>query len=305
MSLLAETSLSPTPTTAGGYEYIWFNGHPVAETNGGTHWTFTDHLGTPLIQTDSAGVVFWRAEYEPYGRVFALRTADQHQPLRLPGQEAEQLNLGTNGATERSYNIFRWYRTAWNRYTQSDPAGGFDSDRGLSRSVANAYGYARGNPLLQVDPTGEFSVDFDSSCRRLPSNQQEHLADAVESAIAKLPFAPPCAAKPLQRFTVHCGSCSGYCGHAGYAMFFGGKICLNVEAAFNGQCGSGPACLGATLFHEMMHACGGATLSRGKTERTAYGCQERFYGATGLCSDTTPGKYKPHCVPPCESESDR
>jgi RHS repeat-associated protein len=151
MSLLAETSLSPTPTTAGGYEYIWFNGHPVAEKNSGTHWTFTDHLGTPLIRTDSAGVVFWRAEHEPYGSVFALRTADQHQPLRLPGQEAEQLNLGANGVTERSYNIFRWYRPTWGRYTQTDP---LKLTGGL-----NLFQYAESDPVDLIDPDGLAPLD--------------------------------------------------------------------------------------------------------------------------------------------------
>ncbi len=118
MNLIAETEIkTDTGTPAVLYEYIWFNGHPVAQVDPGptTHWTVTDHLGTPLIRTDDTGSISWRAEHEPYGTVFALRTADQHQPLRLPGQEAEQLNLGANGATERSYNIFRWYRTAWGR----------------------------------------------------------------------------------------------------------------------------------------------------------------------------------------------
>jgi uncharacterized protein RhaS with RHS repeats len=92
------------------YEYIWFDGHPVAQADAGgaTHWTFTDHLGTPLLLTNSDASTYWRAEYEPFGAVYALRSADVHQPLRFPGQEAEQLNLGANGVTEREYNVFRW-----------------------------------------------------------------------------------------------------------------------------------------------------------------------------------------------------
>jgi uncharacterized protein RhaS with RHS repeats len=73
------------------------NGHPIAEENVGTHWTFTDHLGTPILQTDSTGNVFWRPEYEPYGRIWTLRTADQHEALRFPGQEAEELNISGDG----------------------------------------------------------------------------------------------------------------------------------------------------------------------------------------------------------------
>lgn len=134
------------------YEYIWFGGMLVAQVDSGTvtHWTFTDHLGTPLIQTDTAGAVYWRAEHEPYGRVFALRPptlADQHQPLRLPGQEAERFNLGTNGSTERFYNIFRWYRSNWGRYTQSDPAEFESGD-------LNLYRYVLDNPIRFSDPHG-------------------------------------------------------------------------------------------------------------------------------------------------------
>jgi RHS repeat-associated protein len=157
MNLMAETELTSAPSPAILYEYIWFGGQPVAQVDsaGTTSWTFTDHLGTPLIQTSSAQGVTWRAEHEPYGEVFALRTADQHQPLRLPGQEAEQLNLGPNGATERSYNIFRWYRPGWGRYTQTDPVGWqyyLPDPKAIRTGLA--YGYADLNPLANGDPTG-------------------------------------------------------------------------------------------------------------------------------------------------------
>ena len=118
--------MSEMTVPSGGttYEYVWFGGQPVAQLDTAastttTHWIFTDHLGTPIIETDAAGTVDWRAEYEPYGKIFAFRAgATRHQPLRLPGQEA--------GSGESSYNIFRWYRAGWGRYTQSDPlaAGG-------------------------------------------------------------------------------------------------------------------------------------------------------------------------------------
>ncbi len=149
MNLLSETELrTTTGTPLVLYEYIWFNGHPVAQVEPGpvTRWTFTDHLGTPIIQTDSAGNTYWRAEYEPYGQVFALRSPDQHQPLRLPGQEAEQLNLGPNGTTERSYNIFRWYKPGWGRYTQADPLSFLDPP-----DIGRLQAFRRLSPYLYVD----------------------------------------------------------------------------------------------------------------------------------------------------------
>ena len=45
-----------------------------------------------------------------------------------------------------NYNIFRWYRAGWGRYTQRDPVGLIG---GL-----NLFAYARQNPLTYVDPTG-------------------------------------------------------------------------------------------------------------------------------------------------------
>ncbi len=163
MNLLSETSISPPGSHPILYEYVWFNGHPVAQVDlpATVHWTFTDHLGTPLLQTQSDGTtMFWRAEYEPYGRLFTLRTTDQHQPLRLPGQEAEELNVSTdgNGQTERSYNIFRWYRAKWRQYTQGDPAwAAFRIDE------LNNYVYAINDPVGFTDPlglSGETSIEY-------------------------------------------------------------------------------------------------------------------------------------------------
>jgi len=162
MNLLAESELTWPREKAILYEYIWFNGHPVTQIDGTavTHWTFTDHLGTPLIQTTASQAIWWRAEYEPYGQVWTLRTADQHQPLRLPGQEAEQFNLGQNGATERSYNVFRWYRSSWGRYTQPDPLG-------LDNAI-DLYSYSTDRPTIIIDP---FGLRPCTACDQCPSGK--------------------------------------------------------------------------------------------------------------------------------------
>lgn len=116
LNLMAETYAT---STAVAYEYIWFAGQPAAQIDNATntiHYYFNDHLGAPILTTDSTGAVDWRIEREPYGRTFTIRTgADRHQPLSLPGQEDD--------GSDRSYNIFRWYRAGWGRYTQADPVG--------------------------------------------------------------------------------------------------------------------------------------------------------------------------------------
>ena len=148
-------------SAASAQRFVWFNGYPVAQVSSTTPlFTFTDHLGTPLLQTDSAAAVAWRAEYEPYGRIYALRngTAPEDQPLRLPGQD---LSAHGVGAIEENYNIFRWYRSGWGRYTQPDPLGLatehtaiFYSDWTASTNGENLYGYAAARPTILTDRTG-------------------------------------------------------------------------------------------------------------------------------------------------------
>lgn len=142
LQLLANTRPEAT-TSAFTHEYVWFGGVPVAQMDvatGNVDWYFTDHLGTPLLQTDASANIVWRAEHEPYGKVHTYRAgATKFQPLRFPGQE-------NDGEGETSYNIYRWYRAGWGRYTQADPAG-------LAAGL-NLYAYALGNPNSLVDPLG-------------------------------------------------------------------------------------------------------------------------------------------------------
>lgn len=172
LNLLAETELTVNAAPAIQYEYIWFGGQPVGQVMTATNqilWYFDDHLGTPLLQTDASANVVWRAEHEPYGTIYKLRAgANPHQPLRFPGQEAEELDTGTNGATERSYNIFRWYRAGWGRYTQADPVtiptvaqfyDGVDAReqwllRLASPQMQHAYTYSLDDPTTYLDPDG-------------------------------------------------------------------------------------------------------------------------------------------------------
>ncbi|HWW61699.1 MAG TPA: RHS repeat-associated core domain-containing protein [Thermoanaerobaculia bacterium] len=126
-------------------EIVWFAGRPVAQfdTDDQTStliYTTTDHLGTPFLQTDDAAQIVWRAEYQPYGTIATMRAGlEDAQPLRFPGQEAS-----LDGA--ESYNIFRWYRAEWGRYTQADPIG--------LTGGANLFAYVVGNPLYGTDPLG-------------------------------------------------------------------------------------------------------------------------------------------------------
>jgi RHS repeat-associated protein len=143
LNLLAETEVSTGSAPAIEYEYLWFNGQPVAQMSTATSdiaWYFNDPLGTPLLQTDATAMVIWRVEREPYGKIAEHREGfGRHQPLAFPGQEEQ--------GGELAYNIHRWYRSGWGRYTQADPIG-------LNGESVQLYEYAHGNPHTWVDRTG-------------------------------------------------------------------------------------------------------------------------------------------------------
>ena len=128
------------------YEIVWFGNRPVAqvsEPNGTRAYTFADHLGTPILQTDATRTVTWRVEYEPFGNVYEVRAGTRtDQPLRFPGQE---LGMTWEGP-EENYNIFRWYKGGWGRYTQADPIG--------LTGGSNLFAYADDDPIASDDPLG-------------------------------------------------------------------------------------------------------------------------------------------------------
>jgi RHS repeat-associated protein len=97
--------------------------------------------------TDASGTVVWRAEHTPYGSIYTYRAgATLHQPLRLPGQTAQDGN-------DAYYNIFRWYRATWGRSTQPDPIG--------INGANNLFAYADANPITDRDPLGLVTVTDD------------------------------------------------------------------------------------------------------------------------------------------------
>jgi RHS repeat-associated protein len=160
LNLLSETVLTADATPIPAYDYAWLGGQPVAQIDMVTttiHWTFTDHLGTPAAQTNTSGTIDWRVEREPYGGRTLMRAGtNRHQPLAFPGQEEPDSNR------EPSYNIFRWYRPSFTRYTQADPL--MAGQPFLHRSDKNLYRYANDNPLYFVDVRG-----LKTSCPRPPT----------------------------------------------------------------------------------------------------------------------------------------
>jgi RHS repeat-associated protein len=187
LHLLAQRS-EETRSSIFTAELIWMGSSPIAmvsdpEQSPLVTYTFADHLSTPIITTDDSATIVWRAEYEPYGTIYTMRTGSTgDQPLRFPGQE-------DNGQPE-SYNIFRWYRSGWGRYTQADPLGAGD---------LNVVAYAAGNPLRYADPLGLFNVD----------NRMKKIATMTPEAICGSPFACSLVAATVY-CNCHCDASIGY-----------------------------------------------------------------------------------------------
>ncbi|MCC5809174.1 MAG: RHS repeat protein [Ectothiorhodospiraceae bacterium] len=139
--LLGEYAGDGTPQR----EYAYLNGQPIAVFDAlGTYYIHTDHLGTPRTVTDAAGTAVWRWQSTPFGQGRPNEDANGDGEaftlnLRFPGQYFD-------AETGLHYNWHRYYDPSTGRYITSDPIG-------LAGGL-NTYGYASGNPLLRVDPTG-------------------------------------------------------------------------------------------------------------------------------------------------------
>jgi len=72
-------------------EYLWLDERPLAMiADAGTaspklYFVHTDHLERPLMMTDTARAIVWRASYLPYGEVRTL-TGSATLNQRFPGQ---------------------------------------------------------------------------------------------------------------------------------------------------------------------------------------------------------------------------
>ncbi|MCL1127391.1 RHS repeat-associated core domain-containing protein [Shewanella surugensis] len=124
-------------------EYIYLGNKLIAEKRDQTIiYQHTDHLGTPLAQSDAKGKVTTRNYYEPFGK-------------RLSGDKA---GIGYTGHLHDkelglTYMQARYYDPLIGRFYSNDPVG----FAGGSHSF-NRYAYANNNPYKYVDPNGEWAV---------------------------------------------------------------------------------------------------------------------------------------------------
>ncbi len=130
--------------------------------NNAIYSTVTDHLNTPIKQINSSDTIMEDVTYDPYGKVLS-QTGSVNTKRGYTGHE-EDVDTGL------VYAGARYYNPVIARFVSQDPVFIALGDQyqvqastGLSLMLLlsdpqslNSYSYAKNNPLLFVDPNGEF-----------------------------------------------------------------------------------------------------------------------------------------------------
>ena len=144
-------------TTSGNIkaEYVYLNGQPLAKIEGDTTYYYhNDHLGTPMLMTDTGATTVWSGEYLPFGEEHSV-TGSITNNLRFLGQYYDD-------ETGLHYNYFRDYNPNTGRYVEADPIG-------IEQGMNHLYGYVGNNPVNFGDPWGLFFLP-----RGIPQLEREY-----------------------------------------------------------------------------------------------------------------------------------
>jgi RHS repeat-associated protein len=124
--------------------HAFFNGRHVYENTGQLLWRHVDHLGSAVVRTDVNGGKLGDWRYYPFGeRAVGSAAVD---PYEFTGKERD-------AETGLDYFGARYYGGALGRFTSPDRP--LLDQKPADPQSWNLYAYARNNPLLFVDPTGE------------------------------------------------------------------------------------------------------------------------------------------------------
>jgi RHS repeat-associated protein len=198
----AAKTLPPTAASNGNFYVFYFAGRPVATldkvTQGSTttstlRYLSTDHLGTPILLTSTAGAQVWQGGFEPFGTDYNSSPTI----LRFPGQWSDSTWNGIKGYGTY-YNVNRWYKDGRGRFAQPDPLG--------IRDNLQPYIYVDSNPMRYIDPLG-LSKITNNSCVEI------YIKDENSSTL--LVVKPGESGDGDGFYNSSPNSCSGFCGRGG------------------------------------------------------------------------------------------
>jgi RHS repeat-associated protein len=177
-------------------DYVYLRGKLVAKlTNESIHFFHTDTVGTPLVITDAAGKIAWRADYLPFGEVYEA-TPDFDNRIMFVGKEMDD-------ETGLYYFGARYMEAKIGRFVSPDPIGPVVSQIENTNETflgnpqrLNCYVYASSSPYKNIDPDGLIwvTVDYDYFAHAI-SNLFMGLimsfAEFIGTGERKVPFSNP------------------------------------------------------------------------------------------------------------------
>jgi RHS repeat-associated protein len=263
-----------------------FAGRPVAQldlTDTTESWKYltTDHLGTPIAMTSTAGTLLWQGGFEPFGADWS-GAGGAGVFLRFPGQWVSSAWQGA-AIENLYYNLNRYYDPATGRYTRKDPLG--DAERrqdgfwyprvGIERF--SLYTYVDSNPVVFIDPLGllKFKGCTPERQSQISKAFKEYCSKIQQPGFKNCMCDSPAIPQGLSRIcasndrTIRCQTDrTGYCaGNCAWSIPLGGTIRL-CEDAWTPGCGP----LGCTLMHEMTHQLGHGGESKPEAVEKCLGC---------------------------------
>ena len=134
-----------------------------------TYLYHPDHLGSVSVVSNHRGLPYERVEYLPFGEVWIEETdpATGYIPFRFTSKELdEETGLYYHGARYYEPTISRWMSAdpaGWELINpmERDDEGGWKPKASYSIiEASNWYAYVSNNPVIYVDPTGEWQFKF-------------------------------------------------------------------------------------------------------------------------------------------------
>ncbi len=187
--------------------YVYGIGLIYEETGGATRTYHYDHRGSTAAFTSDDGSISGTVAYGPYGEILD-RTGDTDSPFLFGGL------FGVITDPNGLYNMrFRWYSPDIRRFISRDAHFGGIADIGS----LNRYTYGGGNPIMTVDPHGEWWVLIGAllgaaygvasqAVSDLVSGQKPNWKNYVSAAIGGAVYGATLAACPACGFTAGAAS---------------------------------------------------------------------------------------------------
>ncbi len=174
----------------GGQLVAEFGG--TAEEQPGTRYLTPDHLGSTRVVTGEDQSILSRHDYLPFGEEIGAALGNRDQASGVTGYTASRADgpaqkfTGKERDNETGLDYFqaRYFSGAGGRFTSVDPenAGASPADP----QSWNGYAYARNNPLLYVDPTGEtyqICQADETNCAEITNRQYQQQVRGNQSFI--------------------------------------------------------------------------------------------------------------------------